>query len=327
MRVERVRGRADRARFIDLPWKIYRDDPNWVPPLKASVRQLLDTSKHPFYDGGKAAEAELFVAWEGPDVVGRVAAIHNHRHNDVHQENVVFFGFFETIDRPDVARPDHPEAADTKGVLKVINRAGGEAFADHGGGADQHAVVRLQVLPGTVPVVAGDDHHVAGAGVAGATLGAVAALVAQPNVGIGHEHGRHARALQGLDHGAIDVRLHLGRNVAVKVMKPEVLDDPERRARVVKEAHIHACLEHAGIVRIYDLLQSDDHMFLVMRLIHGRSLHTVLREPDPVQRRVMDELTSRSDRLVVMSRKGSEILRDIYDVPDANDQAHYPERH
>ena len=104
MKMDVVRGRADRARFIDLPWKIYRDDPNWVPPLKASVRALLDTVKHPFYEGGKTAEAELFIAWEGPDVVGRVAAILNHRHNQVHEEKVVFFGFFETIDRPDVAR-------------------------------------------------------------------------------------------------------------------------------------------------------------------------------------------------------------------------------
>ena len=104
MKVSVVRGRADRARFVDLPWKIYQDDPNWVPPLKASVRSLLDTAKHPFYEGGAAAEAELFVAWDGPDVVGRVAAILNHNHNRVHEENVVFFGFFETIDRPDVAR-------------------------------------------------------------------------------------------------------------------------------------------------------------------------------------------------------------------------------
>ena len=104
MQVKPVRGRADRARFIDLPWKIYRDDPNWVPPLKASVRELLDVKRHPFYDGGHEAELELFLAWEGRDVVGRVAAILNHTHNRVHDENVAFFGFFETIDRPDVAR-------------------------------------------------------------------------------------------------------------------------------------------------------------------------------------------------------------------------------
>ena len=104
MTVRAVRGRSDRTRFVDLPWKIYHGDSNWVPPLKASVRELLDVERHPFYDGGRAAEVELFLAWEGRDVVGRVAAILNHSHNRVHEENVVFFGFFETIDRPDVAR-------------------------------------------------------------------------------------------------------------------------------------------------------------------------------------------------------------------------------
>ncbi len=104
MTVRAVRGRSDRARFIDHPWQIYKNDPNWVPPLKASVRELLDERRHPFYEGGQAAEIELFLAWEGRDVVGRVAAILNHSHNRVHEENVVFFGFFESIDRPDVAR-------------------------------------------------------------------------------------------------------------------------------------------------------------------------------------------------------------------------------
>ena len=104
MTVKAVRGRSDRTRFVDLPWQIYHGDPNWVPPLKASVRELLDVGRHPFYDGGQAAEIELFLAWEGHDVVGRVAAILNHTHNRVHEENVVFFGFFEAIDRPDVAR-------------------------------------------------------------------------------------------------------------------------------------------------------------------------------------------------------------------------------
>ena len=47
------------------------------------------------------------------------------------------------------------------------------------------------------------------------------------------------------------------------------------------------------------------------------TLHTILREPDAVQRKVMKELATRSDRLVVMAHRGAEILREIYDVPDA----------
>jgi glycosyltransferase involved in cell wall biosynthesis len=47
------------------------------------------------------------------------------------------------------------------------------------------------------------------------------------------------------------------------------------------------------------------------------TLHTVLHEPDSAQRHVMEELIQRSDRLVVMARKGAEILRDTYQVPDS----------
>ena len=47
--------------FINLPWKIYnkKDYPQWVAPLKISVKELLDTKKNPFY---KRAEIELFLA-------------------------------------------------------------------------------------------------------------------------------------------------------------------------------------------------------------------------------------------------------------------------
>jgi hypothetical protein len=47
------------------------------------------------------------------------------------------------------------------------------------------------------------------------------------------------------------------------------------------------------------------------------TLHTLLREPSAAQRKVMDELANRSDRLVVMTRNGADILRDTYGVPDA----------
>jgi GNAT superfamily N-acetyltransferase len=103
VRVHRVAGRSDLSAFINLPFDIYRGDPNWVPPIRAEVRKLLDQANHPFYDGGAEAERELFIARDGRRVVGRVAAILNHAHNRVHQERVAFFGFFESVNRPDVA--------------------------------------------------------------------------------------------------------------------------------------------------------------------------------------------------------------------------------
>ena len=104
MRVDRVSGRGDLAAFVNLPFSLYRNDPNWVPPLKADVRKLLDQSHHPFYDDGREAEIELFLARDGRRVVGRIAAVLNHAHNRAHEENVAFFGFFETVQQSDVAK-------------------------------------------------------------------------------------------------------------------------------------------------------------------------------------------------------------------------------
>ena len=103
MKVEVVRSRRDRSLFVRFPWRIYSGDPAWVPPLRSSVRALLDQA-HPFYDAGKGAEIELFLARDGGEVLGRVAAVVNHAHNRAHDENVAFFGFFESFERPDVAR-------------------------------------------------------------------------------------------------------------------------------------------------------------------------------------------------------------------------------
>ncbi len=75
---------------------------------------------------------------------------------------------------------------------------------------------------------------------------------------------------------AIDT--HLDRKVAIKAVKQSVLADPERTRLVLKEARIQACLEHAAIVRIYDLVHTDDQLFLVMRLVRGRSLDRLLRD-------------------------------------------------
>jgi GNAT superfamily N-acetyltransferase len=103
VRVDRVAGRADLSAFVNLPFSLYRDDQNWIPPIKADVRKLLDQPKHPFYGGGRDAERELFLARDGRRVIGRIAAILNHRHNEVHGEKIAFFGFFESVNDQDVA--------------------------------------------------------------------------------------------------------------------------------------------------------------------------------------------------------------------------------
>jgi len=98
--VRPVGDRADLSRFIRLPWRIYANDPVWVPPLLSDLKTVLDRRRHPFH---QHADVEYFLAWRGNEVVGRVAAIVNHRHNEFHEERTGFFGFFECIDDADVA--------------------------------------------------------------------------------------------------------------------------------------------------------------------------------------------------------------------------------
>jgi GNAT superfamily N-acetyltransferase len=79
--------------FLHLPWQAYRGDPHWVPPLLFEQRQLL-TGQHPFFE---KAEARLFLAKEGGEAIGRIAAILDGHFLDVHREPVGFFGFFECL--------------------------------------------------------------------------------------------------------------------------------------------------------------------------------------------------------------------------------------
>jgi GNAT superfamily N-acetyltransferase len=98
--VSPVSGRSDLMSFIKLPWSLYRGNPSWVPPLIADQKALLSREKNPFF---LHASAEYFLARRGDDVVGRIAAIHDPSYIDFQDENVGFFGFFESIDDQSVA--------------------------------------------------------------------------------------------------------------------------------------------------------------------------------------------------------------------------------
>ena len=90
------------ASFIDVPYRLHvGHQPMWTPPLRRDVATMLDRGKNPFFEH---AEAEYFLARRGEEVVGRIAAIHNRLHNDVHQDKVGFFGFFDCADDPEAAR-------------------------------------------------------------------------------------------------------------------------------------------------------------------------------------------------------------------------------
>ena len=66
-----IDSKADRKRFVDLPFRLYANDPNWVPPLKGEALGLITPAKNGWFSHAKA---QLFLAERGGTVVGRISA-------------------------------------------------------------------------------------------------------------------------------------------------------------------------------------------------------------------------------------------------------------
>ncbi|MCD6291028.1 MAG: GNAT family N-acetyltransferase [Anaerolineae bacterium] len=98
IRVRPIHTPEERLTFITFPWKVYKDDPNWVPPLISERKEFLDPARNPSFEH---MDCQYFLAERDGQVIGTIAAFINHRHNEFHDEKVGFFGFFETI--PDYA--------------------------------------------------------------------------------------------------------------------------------------------------------------------------------------------------------------------------------
>jgi hypothetical protein len=91
MNIERVSDKAGLDRFITFPWRIYAGNKNWTPPLVSDMKFILG-DKNPFFHH---AEAAYFLARKGHEDVGRIAAVIDRNHINIHNEQAGFFGFFE----------------------------------------------------------------------------------------------------------------------------------------------------------------------------------------------------------------------------------------
>ena len=103
MSVRPVASAADLRAFVDFPYRHYRGDALWVPPLRRDVATLVSRTENPFFEH---AEAAYFLAVaDGGRPAGRIAAIKNDAHGRAHPEEagVGFFGLFESVDDQAVA--------------------------------------------------------------------------------------------------------------------------------------------------------------------------------------------------------------------------------
>jgi len=94
--IRQMESRADRKKFVKMPWVVYDNDTSWVPPLMTDVLDTLDPRRNPFFEHGSAA---LFLAVrDGGAPAGRISAHTNRLHNEHHKDKTGFFGFFECVD-------------------------------------------------------------------------------------------------------------------------------------------------------------------------------------------------------------------------------------
>ncbi|MGE4429289.1 MAG: N-acetyltransferase [Sphingobium sp.] len=95
-----VSGKADLRAFVDFVWQVYKDDPNWVPPLKDEVYGIILPEKNPWFEHG---EAQYFLARRGGRVTGRISAHIDRLALSMPAEQGMGpgtgnFGFFEALD-------------------------------------------------------------------------------------------------------------------------------------------------------------------------------------------------------------------------------------
>jgi hypothetical protein len=110
--------------FLTLPFHLYADTPQWVPPLEMDDRIRLDPKRYPFY---QHSQAGFFLAYEGPRAVGRIAVIDNRIYNQFHHEATVFFYLFECENDQTVANTLFEAAfnwARARGLTKMLGPKG-----------------------------------------------------------------------------------------------------------------------------------------------------------------------------------------------------------
>jgi GNAT superfamily N-acetyltransferase len=93
--------RRERRAFLIFPWRIYRDDPLWVPPWLSERAKTIDPRHGAFFQRG---EAEFFIAWRDGQPVGTICAADDPLVNKSDEQRECVFGFFECVDDDEVAR-------------------------------------------------------------------------------------------------------------------------------------------------------------------------------------------------------------------------------
>jgi GNAT superfamily N-acetyltransferase len=93
MEILTVNTPGDKKVFIEFPYKFYKNDPIWVPPLRSEAAAQFDPQKNPFLDH---CRYQLFLLIDAGEIIGRIAAFIDDLAVDFWQEKIGLFGYFES---------------------------------------------------------------------------------------------------------------------------------------------------------------------------------------------------------------------------------------
>jgi len=127
--VEFANARATK-RFFDFPFRLYRNTPQWVPPMASDRKSLF--GGHPFFEHSLA---DYFIAEQHGEVLGRIGVMHNRHHNAYRNCKTAFFGFFDCIEDMEVSRRLFAAACEwarARGLEEIIGPRG--LMGSDGGG-------------------------------------------------------------------------------------------------------------------------------------------------------------------------------------------------
>ena len=236
--------------FIKFPWRIYRHDPNWVPPLILDQLQFFTPGKNPYFSH---STAQLFMAFRGDEPVGRISAHENNQHIQVHKDGAGFFGFFECIDDHAVANALFDVASTWLGERGLKTMRGPVSFSvNHEAGLlldafDEPPLIRMTYNP---PYYAGL--------IEGYGLQKIQDLYAY----VMFESEEIPERLRGMSDRILEDPKLVVRTVAVRDFKNEM----ER----IKKIYAEAWSENWGAVPLTD--EEFDRIVGELRLIYDRDL-------------------------------------------------------
>lgn len=119
-------------RFVRIPYRLYENHAQWVPPIIMDVETQLNRKKHPFYEH---SHADFFIATRDGRDVGRIAALENTRFNTYHKTTQAQFYLFDCEDDQEAANGLFEHAIDwakTRGLNRIVGPKGFGALDGYG---------------------------------------------------------------------------------------------------------------------------------------------------------------------------------------------------